>query len=93
LIYFEKNRRKQSSVARYTVIHHTESTMLEQTLVIEKELGGNFKASIQFDDMPSFENEKEAALKLADWMKRMSEAIENHWQDKTQHTEAASFAE
>ncbi|AOM40412.1 hypothetical protein [Xenorhabdus hominickii] len=92
LVYFEKNRQKRTSTSKYTVIDRGEQTTLEQTLVIEKADFDSFKASMQFDKIPSFENEKDAALKLADWMRRMSEAIENHWQDKKQYPEAFPLA-
>ncbi|PQQ22505.1 hypothetical protein [Photorhabdus hindustanensis] len=93
LIYFEKNREEGTQLSKYYVSHTNSKTILEQILVIEKDRFGRYTPKMEFTDFPELESEKEAALKLADWMRRMSEAIEDHWQDKKQYPEPASLAE
>lgn len=38
-----------------------------------------YTADMRFDDFPACGSEREAALKLADWMQRLGAAIEDHW--------------
>ncbi|PTA77139.1 hypothetical protein [Serratia sp. Nf2] len=40
---------------------------------------GGYTADMRFDDFPACGSEREAALKLADWMQRLGAAIEDHW--------------
>ncbi|EQB98762.1 hypothetical protein [Photorhabdus temperata] len=82
LVYFEKDREEGTQLSKYYVLHTNSKTILEQTLVIRKDQFGRCTAKMEFEDFPKLASEKEAALKLADWMKRMSEAIEDHF--KTQ---------
>jgi predicted HD phosphohydrolase len=54
--------------------------ILEQDLIIT----GNpfqlqFVADMKFEDFPKCSSEREAALRLASWMQRMSAAIEDYW--------------
>lgn len=93
LIYFEKDREEGTQLSKYYVSHSNSETILEQTLVIEEDQFGRYTAKMEFEDFRGLKSEKEAALKLADWMRRMSEAIEDHWQDKKQYPEPASLAE
>ncbi|PHM61875.1 hypothetical protein [Xenorhabdus ishibashii] len=87
LIYFEKDREERTQLSKYYVSHNNLETVLDQRLLINKDEFGRYIARMEFTNFPKLKSEKEAALKLADWMRRMSEAIENHWQDKTQHPE------
>ncbi|MCC8375604.1 hypothetical protein CKY10_21910 [Photorhabdus sp. HUG-39] len=84
LIYFEKNREERTQLSKYYVLHNNLNTVLEQTLIISRDEFGKYIASIEFSDFPKLYSEKEAALKLADWMKRMSEAIEDHFKTQCQ---------
>lgn len=40
-----------------------------------------YKASMEMKDFPKCGSEREAALKLAEWMQRMAAAIENYWSE------------
>ncbi|QTL40930.1 hypothetical protein HGO23_06190 [Xenorhabdus budapestensis] len=93
LVYFEKDREERTQLSKYYISHNNLNTVLVQTLIISRDEFGKYIASMEFADFPKLYSEKEAALKLADWMRRMSEAIENHWQDKKQYPEPASLAE
>ncbi|MEL5258425.1 MULTISPECIES: hypothetical protein [Serratia] len=82
LIGFTRDRDSRKT----TSIYHTEQysrnarTVVEQNLVIN---GGGiprgYTADMRFDDFPACDSEREAALKLADWMQRLGAAIEDHW--------------
>ncbi|MCP9270117.1 hypothetical protein M5U04_19050 [Xenorhabdus sp. XENO-1] len=93
LVYFEKDRKERTQLSKYYVSHDNLETILDQTLIISKDEFGRYIAKMEFTNFPKLESEKEAALKLADWMRRMSEAIENHWQDKKQYPEAVQLIE
>ncbi|AKH63883.1 MULTISPECIES: hypothetical protein [Photorhabdus] len=89
LIYFEKDRETQTRLSKYYVSHNNSETILDQTLIISKDEFGKYIAKMAFTNFPKLKSEKETALKLADRMKHMSEVIEEHWQDKIPHPEAA----
>ncbi|WP_439080191.1 hypothetical protein [Serratia sarumanii] len=55
-------------------------TVVEQNLVIKGGgRGCGYTADMRFDDFPACDSEREAALKLADWMQHLGAAIEDHW--------------
>ncbi|WP_319931624.1 hypothetical protein [Xenorhabdus santafensis] len=93
LIYFQKDRETHTHLNKYYVSHRNLETIVEKEIIIKKDEFNRYTAIMGFDGVPELKSEKEAALKLVDWMKRMSEAIENHWQDKTQHPKVTSLAE
>ncbi|AXT83659.1 hypothetical protein DQW89_26985 (plasmid) [Escherichia coli] len=53
--------------------------MLEQNLTVEMDNFGNFKPTISLDDFPRGLSEREAMLKLAEWLQRLSIVIEDNW--------------
>lgn len=71
------------SKATYLVRHSSQvwKTTLEQNLTIERDSMGNFKPSIALDDFPRGLSDREAMLKLADWLHRLSVTIENNWSE------------
>ncbi|WP_426576758.1 hypothetical protein ACP179_20815 [Xenorhabdus stockiae] len=93
LIYFEKDREERTQLSKYYVSHNNLETVLDQRLLINKDEFGRYIARMEFADFPKLKSEKEAALKLADWMRRISEAIENHWQDNSPHPEVDSLVQ
>lgn len=76
LISYTKERDRGTSEARYYVKHSNQVTVLEQALVISRDAYGKYDASIVITDFPSQESPEAAALKLADWLKRLGESIE-----------------
>ncbi len=82
LVSFTRDR----DTRKTTSIYHTEQysrnagTVIDQNLIIK---GGGmphrYTADMRFDDFPACGSEREAALKLADWMQRLGAAIEDHW--------------
>ena len=64
----------------YNVEHDNEQTSLEKTLSIKSVPGlfvNSWVASVEMGDFPSQNSPLEAALKLADWLERLSIAIKN----------------
>lgn len=76
LVSYAKERDRGTSEARYYVKHSNQLTVLEQALVISRDAYGKYDASIVITDFPSQESPEAAALKLADWLKRLGESIE-----------------
>lgn len=80
LIAFKKDREKRKTESTYFVQHKNRRSNLDQLLVISGDLPyDRYVASMEMDGFPKCESEREAALKLAEWMQRMAVAIENHW--------------
>ncbi|EDW9473891.1 hypothetical protein IGG09_004609 [Escherichia coli] len=86
--------RSQMILTEYTLDHKTNksrsvyllrhngrvrNTVLEQNLTVEMDNFGNFKPTIALDDFPRGLSEREAMLKLAEWLQRLSIAIEDNW--------------
>ena len=64
----------------YSVEHNNGQTSLEQTLSIKSVPGlfvDSWVASVEMGDFPSQNSPLEAALKLTDWLERLSIAIKN----------------
>ncbi|HCR1961855.1 TPA: hypothetical protein ONC42_000503 [Enterobacter kobei] len=76
LVSYVKERSTGTSEARYYVKHSNQQTVLEQGLAISRDARGNYDACIVITDFPPQKSPEEAALKLADWLKRLSESIE-----------------
>ncbi|WP_218033867.1 hypothetical protein, partial [Enterobacter asburiae] len=76
LVSYVKERSTGNSEARYYVKHSNQQTVLEQGMVINRDGFGNHQASIIITDFPGQKTPEEAALKLADWLKRLGESIE-----------------
>lgn len=76
LVSYTKERSSGTSEARYYVKHSNQVTVLEQGLAISRDAYGKYDACIVISDFPPQESPEEAALKLADWLKRLGESIE-----------------
>ena len=83
LISFVRNREEGTTESRYYVRHSNQKTVLEQGVVINSD-GRGFKAAAVITDFPAMESEKEAALKLADWLKRIGAAIDANFSEAEQ---------
>ncbi|NHB89214.1 hypothetical protein [Photorhabdus tasmaniensis] len=81
LIFFQKNRDERTTESRYFIRHSNDKTILEQSMVINGSQYG-YVAQAIITDFPLLETEKAAALKLADWLRRMAEAIEEGFGEK-----------
>ena len=68
LISFKKDREEMRTESVYYVQHRNKRSVLDQ-------------ASMEMKDFPKCGSEREAALKLAEWMQRMAAAIENYWSE------------
>jgi len=76
LVSYVKERSSGTSESRYYVKHSNQQTVLEQGMTINRDGYGNYDASIVITDFPAQKSPEEAALKLADWLKRLGESIE-----------------
>ncbi|MGK9174132.1 hypothetical protein KXR87_13005 [Yokenella regensburgei] len=90
LVSFSKNRDENTTESRYFTQHVSRTarfngrrgSILNQELVIKGDLRyPAFVASMEMKDFPRCASEREAALKLAEWMQRMGVAIENYWSE------------
>ncbi|WP_338510167.1 hypothetical protein [Erwinia aphidicola] len=66
------------------LLHHSsrvQKTVLEQYLTIERDNFGAFKPTVELKDFPRGLSERESMLKLADWLHRLSVAIEDNWSE------------
>ncbi|MCW2473404.1 MULTISPECIES: hypothetical protein [unclassified Symbiopectobacterium] len=54
-------------------------TVLEQNVTLERNGYGKVIPHVALDDFPQGLSEREAMLKLADWLHRISVSIEDHW--------------
>ncbi len=82
LVSFTLGRDSRKTTSIYHTEHYSRNsgTVIEQNLVIKGEgMLRRYTADMRFDDFPACGSEREAALKLADWMQRLGAAIENHW--------------
>ena len=76
---FEPNTNKSRSV--YLMRHNSrvQKTTLEQKITVDNDSFGRFKPVVELADFPEGLSEREAMLKLADWLHRLSVVIENNW--------------
>lgn len=61
------------------VKHSNQQTVLEQGMTFNRDGCGNYDASIVITDFPPQKSPEEAALKLADWLKRLDKSIEAYF--------------
>lgn len=54
-------------------------TTLEQVVSLKKDSFGRHTPAVALDDFPQGLSEREAMLKLADWLHRIGVAIEDHF--------------
>lgn len=76
LVSYVKERSTGTSEACYYIKHSNQQTILEQGMTINRDGYGNYDASIIITDFPPQKSPEEAALKLADWLKRLGDSIE-----------------
>lgn len=76
---FDPNSNKSRST--YLLRHHSKvkKTTLEQKLTVENDAFGRFKPLVELTEFPEGLSEREAMLKLADWLHRLGVAIEDNW--------------
>lgn len=80
LIEYRRNRETGEERSVFVLSHYSpvSRTTLEQNLVILKDRHGA-RPFVEIDDFPANLSEREAALKLANWLQRLSVAIEDNW--------------
>lgn len=78
---FDPESKKSRSVYLLRHSSQVQRTVLEQKLAVENDTFGRFKPSVELADFPEGLSEREAMLKLADWLHRLSVVIENNWSE------------
>ncbi len=78
---FDHKTNKSRSVYLIRPNSRVRNTVLEQNLTVEIDNYGGFKPTISLDDFPRGLSEREAMLKLAEWLQRLSIAIEDNWSE------------
>lgn len=81
LTEYKLNIKEGSTRTVYLIKHSSKiwKTTLEQNITIERDSYGGFKPTIALEDFPRGLSDREAMLKLSDWLHRMSVSIEDHW--------------
>ncbi|EMJ3910559.1 hypothetical protein [Escherichia coli] len=81
LTEYKLDHKTNKSRSVYLLRHNScvRNTVLEQNLTVEMDNFGNFKPTISLDDFPRGLSEREAMLKLAEWLQRLSIVIEDNW--------------
>ncbi|EFB5235040.1 hypothetical protein ACVU8K_004126 [Shigella sonnei] len=81
LTEYKLDHKTNKSRSVYLLRHNSRvrNTVLEQNLTVEMDNFGNFKPTISLDDFPRGLGEREAMLKLAEWLQRLSIVIEDNW--------------
>ncbi|WON77535.1 hypothetical protein [Serratia sp. UGAL515B_01] len=82
LISFSRDRKKRTTESIYHTEQFSKNTrsVVEQNLVIKGDTSmRQYVADMRFDDFPVCNSEREAALKLANWMQRLGAAIKDYW--------------
>lgn len=81
LTAYELDPSSNKSRSTYLLRHHSKvkKTTLEQKLTVENDDFGRFKPLVELADFPEGLSEREAMLKLADWLHRLGVAIEDNW--------------
>jgi hypothetical protein len=83
LTEYQLDHKTNKSRSVYLLRHNSRvrNTVLEQNLTVEMDNYGGFKPTISLDDFPRGLSEREAMLKLAEWLQRLSIAIEDNWSE------------
>jgi hypothetical protein len=83
LTEYKLDHKTNKSRSVYLLRHNSRvrNTVLEQNLTVEMDNYGGFKPTISLDDFPRGLSEREAMLKLAEWLQRLSIAIEDNWSE------------
>ncbi|EMO3864345.1 hypothetical protein ACY2QH_003851 [Enterobacter hormaechei] len=81
LVEYKYDPDARDRLSKY-LVRHTSSvsgTTLEQYITVERDRYGAFKPVVALDDFPRGLSDREAMLKLADWLHRLGVAIEDEW--------------
>ena len=89
----KKLESKSGSVRiEFSAIHENGDTTLDQPLILKKE-AGRWTAGIEMLEFPQMDTAQEAADKLADWLRRMADAICSRKYDVIPIEEVGTYGE
>jgi len=83
LTEYRYDPKEHNTKSVYLLSHSSsmQNTVLEQSLTIERDNSGAFKPTVELKDFPRGLSDRESMLKLADWLHRLSVAIEDNWSE------------
>ncbi|MFP1749207.1 hypothetical protein [Lonsdalea quercina] len=81
LVKYIHDPEKRTWSSTYLVSHTSRRlrTTLEQHVTFNANAYGSSIPAIEMDEFPTDLEEREAMLKLADWLQRIAVALEDHW--------------
>ena len=79
LIEFKKDRKNKTRTWIYELKHDSDitKTILTEDLIIGRNLWGEYHAKLELDDFPQCPSKKATAIKMVNWLQRLSMAIRN----------------
>ena len=77
LVEYKKDRQNRTKKWVYELSHSNKKTTLEQDFIIIRDQFGRLSADVKLLDFPVFHDKKEVAGKMADWLQRLSWAIQS----------------
>lgn len=79
LIEFKKDRKNKTRIWIYELKHNSDitKTILTEDLIIDMDSRGEYHAKLELDDFPQCPSKKASAIKMANWLQRLSMAIRN----------------
>lgn len=79
LIEFKKDRKNKTRIWIYELKHDSDitKTILTEDLIIDMDSRGAYHAKLELDDFPQCLSKKASAIKMANWLQRLSMAIRN----------------
>lgn len=84
LTEYRHDPKEGETVSKWLVSHTSRQLpkrilILEQEVTMETDRWGKCVPKVALDEFPQGLSEREAMLKLADWLHRISVSIEDHW--------------
>lgn len=77
LVEYKKDRQDKTKKWVYELSHSDEKTTLEQDLTIIRDKFGKLTVTIDIANFPTFLDKKESVAKMANWLQRLSCAIQS----------------
>lgn len=68
---------KPERTVKYSIKHNNGETTVDQDLILIRHSDGTWSANMEFDGFPNQVTAQDAAMKLSDWMDRLSRSIKN----------------
>lgn len=77
LVEYKKDRQDKTETWVYELSHSDKKTILKQDLTVTRDRFGQLTLNIDTTDFPNFFDKKESVAKMANWLQRLSWAIQS----------------